>query len=649
MALLTLANVQHAYGNHIVLDGVTMSIEPGEKVGLVGRNGSGKTTLMKAMLGELEPDRGSVQVQRSARIGYLSQDPAFDPEETLRDAAEAAFADLHALHLELASVFEAMADAAGDGLERLLRKQATLESRIETAGGYAIDHKIDATLHGLGFNDEQFSLKTGVLSGGQKSRLGLARLLLEAPDLLLLDEPTNHLDIDGRQWLENFLIEEYSGAVLVVSHDRWMLDRVVTRIVEIERAGLREFPGNYSRYIELRQQQRETEARTYEKQLDRIKQEEAYIRRYKAGQRSKQARGRESRLDRFKRDELMDRPINLDVMHLSLPKAPGSGDLIVVAEDLSKRYDSLVLFEKFSASIQRGDRIGVIGPNGAGKTTLIRCMLGELDPDGGSVRRGARLDVGYYRQLHEHLDLELSVWQYLQSVIVSLDGTARASEQQARDLAGAFLFSGNEQDKPLGSVSGGERSRAVLAGLVASAKNVLFLDEPTNHLDIPSAERLEHVLRLGGDYKGTLILVTHDRALLDATCDKLIVFGGDGGTVRWFHGRYSHWLEQQQHERHAKAAETVGARQAAVRKLARQPARSTATKPHTGMSALSMHKLEQQIEQIERRIEEIDERVADPEVYRDGEKCKGLQRERAELAQSLSPLEAEWAQRAAEA
>jgi len=353
MSLLSLANVSHAFGNHVVLDGVTMSIEPGQKIGLVGRNGSGKTTLMRVMLGQLKPDAGARQVQRAARIGYLSQDPDFDPTDTVRDAAERAFANLHDLHVQLKEVFEHMAEATGGELEKMMRRQAALEEQIEAAGGYVIDHKIDATLHGLGFPDEQFGLNVQVLSGGQKSRLALAKLLLESPDLLLLDEPTNHLDIDGRQWLENFLAEAYRGAVVLVSHDRWLLDRVVKRVIHIDRGIVREYPGNYSKYIVIRDQQQYTEARTYEKQLDKIRAEEQFIRRYKAGQRSKQAKGRESRLERFKRDELIDRPVSDGVMNLRLPDAPRSGDQVVVAQNIAKRYDANVLFENFNITAKQ--------------------------------------------------------------------------------------------------------------------------------------------------------------------------------------------------------------------------------------------------------------------------------------------------------
>jgi ATP-binding cassette, subfamily F, member 3 len=645
MAILTLTNVRHSYGTRIVLDGATISVEPGEKIGLVGRNGSGKSTLMRVMEGSITPDGGTVAVQRSARVGYMSQDPRFDPEDSLRDAAEAAFDDLHRAHLELHRVFDQMATAEGDALERLLKKQVDLEARIELLGGYAIDHKIDATLHGLGFTDDQFTQKVTSLSGGQKGRLGLARLLLEEPDLLLLDEPTNHLDIEGRRWLEDFLADEFPGAVIIVSHDRWLLDRVVGRIVEVERGMIREYPGNYHQYVDLRRERMLTESRVYEKQLDKVRAEEQYIARYKAGQRAKQARGRATRLERFKDREMVERPIELDVMSLRLPKAPRIGDVAIAAEHLSKSYGDKELFSDLSISIGPGDRIGVIGPNGAGKTTLVRCLLGEIPADTGTVRKSPRLSVGYYRQLHEDLDLSLTIWEYLQRVIVGLDNNAKASEQQARDLAGAFLFSGDDQDKQLGVVSGGERSRAVLAGLVASAKNLLVLDEPTNHLDIPSAERLEATLAADpeeGGYDGAMLLISHDRALLEATCDRLIILDGEGN-ARVFTGTYSQWIERRQAEEKEAAA---ASKPKPVAKP--QPVAAAAPKKRGPLERITLEQLEQKIEVIQIRIAAIDRDMVDPAVYSSGSRSRALQDERVKLIAELEPLEFEWARRAAE-
>jgi ATP-binding cassette subfamily F protein 3 len=645
MPLLTLVNIHHAFGTDVVLDGAGISVEQGEKLGLVGRNGTGKTTLLRIMQGTFVPDSGDRQVARGTRIGYLSQDPQFNQTETLRGAAEAAFSELHRLHLELTGVFHDMETAEGRDLEKLLRKQAQLEAAIQTEGGYAIDHRIDATLHGLGFTDDQFKLPVTALSGGQLGRLGLARLLLEAPDLLLLDEPTNHLDISGREWLEEFLAQEFPGAVVIVSHDRWLLDRVVGRIVELDQGVARDYPGNYSAFQQIRLERKLVESRVYEKQLDRIRHEERFIARYKAGQRAKQARGRLSRLERFKRDELVDRPIELDVIDFKLPVPERSGDLVAVAEGISKRYDSTSLFDDFSITIKRGERIGIVGPNGAGKTTLARCILGEIPVDAGRVRLGSRLSVGYYRQSHSHLDLSLTVWQYLQANIVGVDAGSKATEQQARDLAGAFLFSGRDQEKVLGDLSGGERSRAVLAGLMGSAHNLLVLDEPTNHLDIPSAERLELALAREGGYAGTVILISHDRAILEATCDRLIVFTGGGAQT--FEGTYSEWRDRQRQGAKARLEKPAASTQQSGRRGAStgaKPARSS--NRESTPDVMPLDRLEARIEALETRIRQIDELMLDPEIYTDGERCRDLQRERGGLHAELEPLEFEWSRRA---
>ena len=653
MPLLSLVNIHHSYGSDVVLDGVTLSIEPGEKVALVGRNGTGKTTLMKVMLGALAADSGSVQLSRGARVGYLAQDPNLPPDETLRDAAEGAFEKLHDLHQQLHRIYDRMAAADEGELRSLMRRQSELEAAIQTEGGYAIDHRIDAMLHGLGFTDDQFPILVRNLSGGQKGRLGLAKLLLQAPDLLLLDEPTNHLDLAGRQWLEEFLANDYPGAVLMVSHDRWMLDRVVHRIIEIERGVIHDYPGNYHDFVDLRRQRQLTLARVHEKQLDRIRSERQFIDRYKSGQRAKQARGRQSKLQRFIDDELVQRPAELDVMRLKLPKAPRSGEQVIVAEAIGKAYGSRVLFRGLDLSIMRGERIGIIGPNGVGKTTLVRTLLGDLAPDEGRVRLGSRMSVGYYRQSHDHIDHSLTVWQHLQSVIVAIDGSARASEQQARDLAGAFLFSGDDQEKPLAALSGGERSRAVLAGLVASAHNLLALDEPSNHLDIPSAERLEQALSQDDGYDGTLLLISHDRALLEATCQKLIVFDGAGG-VEVFLGRFSDWERKRRERSEMARAQAQTARAELSREAARRPKaaagqpQDNATKTNA-FSKLNLTALEGKIEAIQNAANAIDRQMMDPDVYSDFVKCEELTARRVELLAELEPLEFEWARRAEEA
>jgi ATP-binding cassette subfamily F protein 3 len=663
MPLLTATNLRHNYGERVILDGISLSIEPGERVGIVGRNGTGKSTLLKALAGLINPDSGSVNTQRGSRAGYLHQDPNLDPEETLRGAAEGAFAELHRLHGELHKLFDLMAEASGRGdhaeVDRLLKRQGDLERQVEAAGGYAIDHKIEAVLHGLGFTDAQFSLKVGKLSGGQKGRLALARLLLEEPDVLLLDEPTNHLDIDGRIWLERFLTEDFRGAVLLISHDRYLLDNVVQRIVETEAGRLIDYPGNYEAFREIRAERRLAMHRAFQNQQTKFKKEEAFIRRYKAGQRAKQARGRETRLIRERQDNTLERPMEMEVFGFELPKSERTSDVVISARGLTKKYlredgTEKVLFSGLDITVSRGERWGIIGPNGAGKTTLVRCLLRDLEPDGGWVKHGTNLKFGYYRQTHEGIDPDLPVYRYLQNVILKENPGLLLSEQQARNLAGAFLFSGEEQLKELGLLSGGERSRAVLAGLLASAKNVLVLDEPTNHLDIPSAERLEEALSMEGGFDGTLILISHDRALIDATCDHVIALDGLGGAEVVL-GNYTDWHERAEARRKERdAAEALERRKrddADRSRRAAEEARTKQVRSESGptVNALARMKLEQlesRIEKIQARIKAIDASFSDPDVYQDQRKCNQLGEERRRLLEELEPLEFEWMRRA---
>jgi len=665
MPLLQAVNIRHAFGADVILDGVTLSIEPGERVGLVGRNGCGKTTLLRSIAGALTPDAGDIQVSRGGRVGYLKQDPDLPADETLREAAEGAFATLHRLHQDLRDVFERMADADGDELERLLRKQERLEREIEAEGGYAVDHKIDATLHGLGFTDDQFQVECRDLSGGQRSRLALARLLLESPDLLLLDEPTNHLDIHGRMWLENFLRDEFRGAVLMISHDRYLLDRVVARIVEIEHGRLIDYPGSYTAFRRLRHERRITQQRAYEKQQSKFRQQEQFIQKYKTGQRAKEARGRQKKLERERRDEGIEKPLELETFRMAMPKAPRSGETVIAARGLSKAHsitdeqgretgEEKILFHDLDVTISRGERWGIIGPNGAGKTTLVRTLLGEIEPSSGNAKLGTNVAIGYYRQTHEHVDPDQPVYRFLQKIVRDENPNGELSEQQARDLAGAFLFSGDEQDKTMDVLSGGERSRALLAGLLASAKNLLMLDEPTNHLDIPSAERLEAALSKDGVYEGTLILISHDRALIDATCDHLIVLDGHGGAEVFF-GNFTEWLDrehrreqEQRSERERSRAEAE--RREKERRRAEHAKREKAKAPsRNGLERLRTDQLEQRIEQAESRLQEIDAELLDPNIWRDAKRSAKLSEERSRLASELEPLEFEWSRRVEEA
>jgi ATP-binding cassette subfamily F protein 3 len=661
--LLAAVNLKHSFGNTVILDGCSVTIDPGDRVGVVGRNGTGKTTMLKSLAGRFKTDEGEVVVQRGVRIGYLSQDPDLDPNETLKGAAEAGFAELHRLHQQQHELYDQMATLTADALDRAMKKQVEIEHQIEALGGYAIEHKVDQVLHGLGFVDSQFEVPVRSLSGGQKGRVALARLLLEQPDLLLLDEPTNHLDLDGRLWLEAFLKDEFRGAVLMISHDRYLLDNVVTRIEEVEDGRLIEYPGNYEAFRETRALRRLTQQRAFEKQQTHFRKEEEYVRRFKAGQRAKQAKGRLSRLE-TKKEGALQRPMELSALSLNLSANDRSGDIVVAARGISKAYANAggqqkVLFNNLDIIIKRGERWGIIGPNGAGKTTLIGCLLGLVTPDEGTIRLGSNLKIGYYRQTHEHVEGELTVWRYLQKIVLKENPGSGMSEQAARNLAGAFLFSGSDQERDIGSLSGGERSRAVLAGLLASSKNLLVLDEPTNHLDISSAERLEEALSMGdeesvkkGGYDGTLLVISHDRAFIDATCDHLIVLDGSGG-AKVFLGNYTDWHEKEEENKRARDRErsdekrrqedSEKKRRAADEGKKRAVTSSVAA--NNPFAKLKTDQIERKIETMQARIKAIDESMSDPGVWRDPAKCQKLGEERTKLVQDLEPLEFEWLKR----
>ena len=648
MSLATLTNVVCRFGTNEVLSGVTMAIERSQRIGLVGRNGTGKSTLLNILSGQVPCDSGSVEVQRGLTIGALAQERFFDPSDTVLSAAGRAFARTSELKDQLAALFEEMAHAEGAKLDALMRQQVTLEEQLEVAGGYVTEHRVEAMLHGLGFATNQFDQKVTVLSGGQLARLALAQLLLESPDILVLDEPTNHLDIEARKWLEDFLIDSQFAAIVLVTHDRWLLDRVVDKIIEVDNGRLFEYPGHFSNYLEQRSLQRTTLSRQYTKQMTRVRQEEGYIRRYKAGQRSKQAKGRESRLDRFRKEEMIDRPRELDVIKLKIPEAPRSGDQVVVAQEISKSFGDLKLFQDLSLTITRGDRVGIIGPNGVGKTTLIRCLLGQEQVTQGEVRPGSRLSTGYFKQVHDGLDLSLSIWQAIQITVEHESNGRDVTEQQARDLAGGFLFSGEEQDQPLHLLSGGERARVRLAGLLGSPHNLLVMDEPSNHLDIPAAARLEEALAIESGFSGTLLLITHDRALLQATCTRLIIFDING-EVTLFTGTYEQWLSQTEKvvdkEKGSPSPGKRDRKKSSVQNAGRQASEKASTSGQSNLSHLSLKKLEDRIETFESDIKKIDQELSQPDIYTNPERCRDLTAMRERLVVKLLPYEAEWSER----
>lgn len=639
MSLLTAVGLHVQVGHQVLFRDLGCTIEPGQRIGLVGRNGTGKTTFLKVISGEREPDSGKVELRRGARVGLLRQDPEFMAGDTVRTAAARAFGPLIEAIASLEAVFDAMGEASQDELESLFAKQGRLEDQIEALGGRAWEHRVDEALAGVGLGDRMQQPVEG-LSGGERGRLGLATLLLENPDVLLLDEPTNHLDIAGREWLENFLSETFRGAVLVVSHDRALLDRLVGTIVELDRGQLEVYPGNYSDFRVERVERRKTLIRTWEKQQDRIRHEQSFIDRYKAGQRARQAKGRASRLERMIEDEGLEKPLELDVVDLDLPNPPRSGDLVLRTEQLCVQRGDRVLISGLDLELRRGDRLGIVGPNGTGKTSLIATLLEETPASAGRLQIGSRLKTAWFRQRHEALDPSLVLWRHLQDTLS--EGRGRdITEQEARNLAGAFLFSGTTQDKCVGDLSGGERSRLVLAGLLATAPNMLVLDEPTNHLDIPTAERLEQMLDPDAGWEGTMVLVSHDRALLDQVCTRLLILHPDG-QHELFDGAWSAWRSRQVvsgAEPENKAGKTERSPSAS---------RKAPTGPKNPHSHLSLEQLESKVMDLEEQLATVDLALGEPEVWSDPEKLKSLQDERTSIENELGPLSQEWERRASE-
>jgi len=654
MPILSATNITLQFGDDVILDGVSLTLEPAERIGIVGRNGCGKSTLIKIIAGVLKPTDGSVSSSK-ATIGYLHQNPNLNPDHTLRQAVASAFDYIKELNTKLHDIFDTMGDASPEELDQLLKEQAKIEHQIDAQGGLVNDHKVDQILHGLGFTDAQFNIKVPDLSGGQKARVALGKLLLQDPSVLLLDEPTNHLDIQGREWLESFLRNEFKGAVILISHDRYMLDRVVHRIVEVEQARLIEYPGNYAAFRKQRIERRMVQLRAYEKQKSGFKKEEAFIAHFKAGQRAKQAKGRESRLNRAK-TQTIERPLELSDLRLSLPKAQRAGDIVIAARSLTKQYKNddgsdKVLFKNLNVRVERGQRWGIVGPNGSGKSTLIRCILGEQELDQGTVKLGANLDIGHFSQTHENIDMSKTVFRHIQDTVKkNTDERVVLSELQARTIAGAFLFSGEDQQRQLQSMSGGEKARAVLAGLLASAKNLLILDEPTNHLDISSAERIEatfartvHNPKTGkttsGAYQGTAILISHDRALIDAVCDHLVILDGQGN-AEIFAGTYTEWRTQIQ-ERSAPKSKPAQKSSAAPTPATPKPAPQQPTKK-SKFSWMPLNQIEERMTDLEIKLKTLDAQLNDPDIWKDIDHANTVTTERDTCKAELDDLEEEW-------
>jgi ATP-binding cassette subfamily F protein 3 len=543
--LIRLDDVHKSYGSQDVLCGATLQVNPGDHVGLVGRNGAGKTTIFRLVAGSEEYDKGQVLTARNIQIGLLAQQPVFDGSRTVREEALTVFSALRAMEAEMSRLEHLMAESPGTGLDETMNQYSDLAHNYEAHGGFTYPARAEAVLGGLGFAGPDLDVPADRLSGGQKARLGLARLLLAEPDLLLLDEPTNHLDVDAVEWLEEFLAE-YKSAFVVISHDRFLLDRISTRIVEVESGVATAYTGNYSAYIRQREERRLSQARKYEQQQEMIARTEDFIRRNIAGQKTKQAKSRRKMLERTERIEAVEdrRVANFRLQDNAPPRSARiAGAHILSIADLAVGYGKHQIAAGISLTLQRGERLGLIGANGSGKTTFLRTLVGKLKPLEGDVTWSATVKIGYYDQELSDLDESLTVMDELLRVVPKsslASQTTAPSERELRTFLARFLFTGDDVFKPVSVLSGGERSRLALAKLIYSKANVLMLDEPTNHLDIASREALESAL---DEYQGTILTVSHDRYFLDKIATEILHF--KDSTVNHHLGGYSDFHEAQ--------------------------------------------------------------------------------------------------------
>jgi ATP-binding cassette subfamily F protein 3 len=630
MILLSCSRLSRGFDAEPLFEDIGFELHSGERVGLVGPNGAGKTTLLRLLAGLDRPDDGEVRKHAGARVALLRQQPEFAAERTLFEEARSALDELVAAHDDMVQTAEALSRACTEAERKSLAdRYDRLNELLRHHDAYNVDHRVEHVLDGLGFTQDDYARPVVTFSGGQQSRLMLAKLLLAAPDVMLLDEPSNHLDIDATRWLENYLVEQHE-AMLIVSHDRYFLDRVATKIIELNAGQITSYPGNYQAYWRLRRERYEQQLKTWEAQQEYIAKQEDYIRRVHYGQLHKQAQSRKKALDRLER---VERPTQVETPHMHFGDVCRTGDVVLDVEKLSKAYDR-PLFRDLSFALPRSKRLGIMGPNGSGKTTLLRILMGEEKPDSGTVQRGHLVDFGYYDQ---HLQSLPKDQQVIRAVWPEPDPDI--SEQRMRDLLGRFGLAGDQVYQVVGALSGGERSRAALARLVALGVNVLVLDEPTNHLDLWACEALEQALL---KFEGTVIVVSHDRYFLNRAVDMLIVLEGDC-RARVIHGNYDTY-ERMRIQQEAAEAATPKEKAEDVHP-ARAPADTVGSGKPKRKRRFPYRKvpdLEADIAAAETRLRELERLLASPDLYREGERVKETTRAFEETKALLHQLYEHW-------
>jgi ATP-binding cassette subfamily F protein 3 len=598
--VLSVSQLRKAFGVDQVLEDVSFTLSQGERLGLVGVNGSGKSTLLRILSGELTADDGKVSIQKGMEVGYLQQSYIPDAGRTVRQEMEQVFAPLYALEQRLRTIEREMAHADEQSLIKLGEEYSKLQHRFEAADGYACRSRVQGVLHGLGFSAAQQEQQAALLSGGELTRLSLGRLLLQKPDLLLLDEPTNHLDLDALQWLEDYLYE-YAGGVIVVSHDRYFLDRVCTGMVELLFGKVEQYSGNYTRYMEQRAERFLSRTRTWQQQQKEIERQQAIIARYRSFNREKSIRAAESREKALERMELVDRPMEEKQIRFQFRARSRMGDEALLLQGVGKRFGKRQLFNQVDLLLHAGDRAALIGANGIGKTTLLECLLGRQKQDAGSIRWGANADVGYYDQklqgLHDEKTVLREVW----------DDFPRLLQHEVRGALGLFLFTGEDVFKPVGALSGGERARVCLTKLMLRHNNFLLMDEPTNHLDSDSREVLEDALE---DFNGTILAVSHDRYFINRFANRILVLQQDG--LRCYDGNYDDYLRQTEQEGTVEGDALGGRTRTEVQRERKQ---ARLDQQHLEALQEAVRSAEENVIREEDVLQALEAQMHNPEVY----------------------------------
>lgn len=650
--ILACHNISKSFGDRVIVQNGSFHIGEREKAALVGVNGAGKSTILKMIMNEEPTDGGDIILAKGRTIGYLAQHQDLIPHGTIYEELRSAKADIIEMEQRLRSIEQELISLSGDALENRLETYNRLQSEFEARNGYACESEITGVLKGLGFTEEEFSKKTDTLSGGQKTRVALGKLLLTSPDILLLDEPTNHLDLNSIAWLETFLIN-YQGAVFIVSHDRFFLNRVVSKVVEIENGEIRMYLGNYQAYSEKKQQIRDARLKEYLNQQREIRHQQAVIEKLRSFNREKSIRRAESREKMLEKMTPVEKPMDEPrEMHFTLEPSCISGNDVLSVEGLSKRFDSQVLFKDVSFEIKRGEHVAIIGDNGTGKTTLLKILNQVQKADTGSFTLGAKVQIGYYDQEHHVLHDNKTIFDEISDDYPTLNNT------QIRNTLAAFQFTGDEVFQVISTLSGGEKGRVSLAKLMLSEANFLILDEPTNHLDITSKEILEEALN---NYSGTVLYVSHDRYFINQTATRILELVNQ--TFVNYIGNYDYYLEKKEELTKAYAsvpsAEKAGNSGNRAAGNASESTGLSSGAASSKPSALSwqeqkelqakerkrkndLKKTEEEISRLEERNEEIDHELTLEEVYSNSIKCQELTSERTQNEEKLEELYEKW-------